>query len=108
LQHFGQNIAKGNASSSCFFLIFMVSSWELRELRMSVLKLSNKFPISTQVTAPLEDLLILERISRDPLPCLLLPLEYCLHNSQMDYMEVEKHLQPPSNLRHPNTHLRYL
>jgi hypothetical protein len=48
-----KNILIAAFSSCCFFLIFRVSNWEPIVLKIYVLKLSKRFPISTLVI-PLE------------------------------------------------------
>ena len=52
LLHIGKYMHIVAFSSSCFFLIFRVSNWEPIVLKISVLKFSNRFPISTLVIPP--------------------------------------------------------
>ena len=52
--HLEQNIDNMGSCSSCFFVAFNVSNWELSVLKRSVLKFSNKLPNSTLVTLPEE------------------------------------------------------
>ena len=75
-----------NAAFSTFFLfcILRVSIYSLRLPKISILKLSIKFPNSALLVVPTADLLILDR--RESLgffPVLALPLEMCIHNSQI-------------------------
>ena len=68
--HLEQKIVKIAFSSSCFFFVLIVSNCELRVLRMFVLKFSKRFPNSTLVTPPEDDLFIL--VSHIPFPFLAL------------------------------------
>jgi hypothetical protein len=52
LLHLGQYMLIAAFSSSCFFLILRVSNWEPIVLKISVLKFSKRFPISSLVIPP--------------------------------------------------------
>jgi hypothetical protein len=49
--HLEQKKDKVAFSYSCFFLVCNISNCELREIRIPILKLSNKFPSSTLLLA---------------------------------------------------------
>jgi hypothetical protein len=50
-------------ASAYFCFTYNTSNCVVKELRMSVLKFSNRLPISSLVTPPLVDLCILEEVS---------------------------------------------
>ena len=65
-------------------IILRVSICSLRLPKIYVLKLSSKLPISTLLTVPIVDLLILDIMeSLGFFPDLTFPLEMCIHNSQI-------------------------
>jgi hypothetical protein len=71
------------STSTCFFLTCNVSNCELKELRISILKFSNKLPILASGSSFQNDLVILVETSLGPFPCFEVPHEYLLHNSQI-------------------------
>jgi hypothetical protein len=52
LLHLGKNMLIVAFSSCCFFSIFRVSNWEPIVLKISILKFSKRFPISTLLIQP--------------------------------------------------------
>ena len=76
--HCGKNTATIFSNSICFHFDCRVSIWADNVLRISVLKLSSRFPISAFITPPQE-------VFNDWIPCPLLasPREQWMHNSQI-------------------------
>jgi hypothetical protein len=77
-----KNIDCANSTSSYLILTCRISNCELREMRISILKLSSISPILSWVTPPV-DFVILATTSRGFFPYFEIPREYFLHNSQM-------------------------
>jgi hypothetical protein len=62
--HLGQNIANVFSTNSSYFCFTCITSkCVVKEIRISVVKLSNKLPIYALVTPALEDLCILVAVS---------------------------------------------
>jgi hypothetical protein len=80
---FRKNTANAFSASTCFFFTCKTSNCVVKELRISVLKFSNKLPISSLVTPPLVDLCILAVVSRAWALFLDDPLELLRHKSIM-------------------------
>lgn len=68
-------------SSPFFCLTYKMSNYEDNLLRISVLKLSSRLPISTRVTPSLVDFVALLEISYIPYLFLIAPHEHLLHDS---------------------------
>jgi hypothetical protein len=73
-------MANARSTSSFFYFAWKVPNWELSKLRLSVLKLSNMFPISVLVTPPPDGFVTLEARSWGPFLDLVIPREYRLHS----------------------------
>jgi hypothetical protein len=72
------------SSSACFCLTYKVSICEAKELIISVLKLSNRLPISALVAPPFADLCTLEKVVSLVAGLFLVdPQEHLLHRSTM-------------------------
>jgi hypothetical protein len=70
--------------SSCFCLIYNVSICEEKELIISILKFSNKLPISTLVSPPMVDFYTLEKVVSLVTDIFFVdPREHVLHRSTM-------------------------
>ena len=80
---FGKNMCSAALySSSCLFLISKASNWEVKILKISVLKFSNKFPSSVLMTPLVPAALEVHgRPPLTPFPSLALLQEYFRHNS---------------------------
>lgn len=84
LQYLGQKIDNPIFSKFCFFCILRVFISSLRLPKISVFKVSRKFPNSSLLNVPAVDLLVLDkRGSLGLLPTPALPLEICKHKSQI-------------------------